>query len=136
MIDRALRFRTVLDEAALRTTGRPSNYLFLGDLNTMGLSLTYSPGDIRADEEIERLRKKAARRGMRLLEKNHPATYWPGSHSSIPRGDLDHVVVSDHLNIQGDRAIVRGWVECGPDGRKDAWRRKYSDHGMIWVGVG
>jgi endonuclease/exonuclease/phosphatase family metal-dependent hydrolase len=126
----------VLDEASLRTTKKPSNYLFLGDLNTMGLSLTCSQGDIGAEDEIERLAKKAQRRGMRLLEKNHPATYWPGSKSSLPRGDLDHVVLSDHLKIQGDRAIVRGWVECGSDGRKDGWRRKYSDHGMIWVGVG
>lgn len=77
----------------------------------MGLNLTYSEGDVPGAAEIERLRLRAERAGMRLLPKSHPATYWPGSASSLSAGNLDHVVASEHLRITGDYVQVRGWVD-------------------------
>lgn len=102
----------------------------------MGLNLTYSEGDVPGAAEIERLRLRAERAGMRLLPKSHPATYWPGPGSSLSAGNLDHVVASEHLRITGDYVQVRGWVDRKTDRGRDGWVRKNSDHGMLWVGVG
>ena len=130
MTERALRFYSHLQQK----TGGPVNYLFLGDLNTMGMNLTYSDGDMNAACELERLQARAEKRGMRLLEKSHPATYWPGSKSSLAPADLDHVVAAEHVRVK--RVKVLGWPEAKTDRARDAWVRRYSDHGGIWLEVG
>jgi hypothetical protein len=55
--------------------------MFLGDLNTMGMNLTYSKKDISAVEEIDRLKKRLGSKsvGMKILLKTATETYWPGS---------------------------------------------------------
>jgi endonuclease/exonuclease/phosphatase family metal-dependent hydrolase len=138
MTERAFEFRRVLDKAA-GGAGK-ANYIFLGDLNTMGMNLTHSGKDVTADEEIDRLRIRAKRAGvrMKLLEKTRPATFWPGSQSSLPPGDLDHVVAADHLQFRlfgGKPVAVRGWPELATDADKDDWAKRFSDHAMLYFEV-
>jgi hypothetical protein len=136
MTERALKFRVTLDKAA-GGTGK-SNFLFLGDLNTMGMALTYSKKDVSAEEEIERLEKRVVKKQMTVLEKNRPHTWWPGSKSSLSRGNLDHVVAAKHLAFRsfgGKPVDVRGWPEEPTDAARDAWAKKYSDHAMLYVEV-
>lgn len=134
--DRALKFRKTLDKAA----GGPgkANYLFLGDLNTMGMDLTYSKKDVSGPEEIERLEKRAAKRDMVVLDKSSPDTYWPGSQSSYTPSNLDHVVAADHLPFRqfaGTSVDVRGWPEKATDSSRDTWVKKYSDHALLYFEV-
>jgi len=136
MTERALKFRKSLDKAA----GGPGKapYIFLGDLNTMGMNLTYSDKDVGASEEIERLRKRAEKRGMKVLGKAHELTYWPGSSSSYNPGNLDHVVAADHVQFKsfgGNPVDIRGWPEKSTDAQKNAWAKKYSDHAILFFEV-
>ena len=136
-MERALKFRNVLDKAPA-AKGK-ANYIVLGDFNTMGMNLTHSSKDIGADEEIARLTERAVKRNMKLLSKTASHTYWPGSTSSIPAGDLDHVLAAEHLTFKdqgnGHPVLVKGWVEETTDAKRDAWRKKYSDHAMLFLEV-
>jgi len=136
MTERALKFRKTLDKAA-EGTGK-ANFIFLGDLNTMGMNLTYSNKDVSADEEIERLKKRVGVKSMAVLEKAHELTYWPGSSSSYNPGNLDHVVAADHVQFKsfgGKPVDVRGWPQETTDAKKDAWAKKFSDHAMLYFEV-
>ncbi len=136
MTQRSIDFRKRLDKAA--GGAGLSNYIFMGDLNTMGMNLTYSDRDVTAAEELHRLRKRAARRKMSLLEKSATETYWPGSGSRYPLGDLDHVVAADHLAFKafgGTPVDVRGWVDEGTNAQRDAWAAKYSDHSLLYLEI-
>ena len=101
MLQRALNFRKVLNKAG----DGNANYIFLGDLNTTGMNLTYSNTDLSGEEELARLKKRAGTASikMKVLDKpipsglNDQATFWPGSHSSIQPSNLDHVAAADHL---------------------------------------
>ena len=136
MTDRALKFRKKLDKIA----GGPgkAHHIFMGDLNTMGMNLTYSPKDVFAQEEIDRLKTRASKKSMTVLDKAHELTYWPGSTSSYNPGNLDHVVAADHVQFKsfgGKPVDVRGWPEKNTDAQKDAWAKKYSDHAMLYFEV-
>jgi len=136
MGDKAISFRKHLDRAA-GESGR-ANYIFLGDLNTMGLNLTYSDNDLTGPEEVKRLGKKVSRAQMTLLDKDEPATYWPGSRSSYPVGNLDHVVAANHLQFKdfgGSPIKVIGWPQEATPEAMDAWSKKYSDHAMLYFEV-
>lgn len=138
MTQRAMEFRKVLDKASGGSGS--ANYIFVGDLNTMGMNLTYSNKDVSGAEEIERLKKRTAVSSisMRVLDKNHPDTYWPGSNASHDPGDLDHVVAAKHLrfrNFGGVPIDVRGWPQESTDEKKDAWAEKYSDHALLYFEV-
>lgn len=141
MTERAIKFRKVLDKADAKAGGSGrANFLFLGDLNTMGMNLTYSKKDISGQEEIARLRKRLGHKSvsMRILSKSHGATYWPGSTSSYSASDLDHVVAADHLQFRtfgGVDVDVRGWVDEPSDAKKDAWAKKFSDHALLYFEV-
>lgn len=131
--ERAIKFRKTLDKAA---KGK-ANYIFLGDLNTMGMNLTYSPKDVSGAEEIERLRKRAAKRDMVILDKRGPS-WWPGSKSSYSPSNLDHVVAADHLNFKlfgGKPVDLRGWPEETADAKKDKWVERFSDHALLYFEV-
>ena len=133
--ERALKFRKHLDEAA--GTGKQANYLFLGDLNTMGMDLTFSGKDISGEEEIARLRQRCNRRDMTIVDKSGP-TWWPGSDSKLKPSNLDHVVAAEHLGFKsfgGFPVDVRGWPELNTDAQKDAWRKKFSDHAMLYFEI-
>lgn len=113
--DRAARkFRKTLDKAACK----PANYLFLGDLNSMGLDYEYGKvgrkvqhARVSAEQEIGRLSYLAGKHSMRLATKNAGATWGNPSRPSM-RSNLDHVVAADHLRFRqfdGADVDVRGW---------------------------
>lgn len=131
--ERALKFRTVLNSAS---DGGQANYIFMGDLNTMGMRVTFSDKDFSPAEEFARLKARCPSRKLTVLDKSEPATYWPGSNSSLLPTDLDHVVASDHLkfrNFGGVPVAVRGWPQEPTDAKKDKWAAKFSDHAMLFM---
>lgn len=133
--ERALKFRNVLNAAA--ASGQ-AQYIFMGDLNTMGMNLSFSNKDFTPDEEIDRLKARCPSRKLVVLDKSEPHTFWPGSTSSIPPTNLDHVVASDHLqfkNFGGVPVSVRGWPQEPTPAKKDQWAAKFSDHAMLFFEV-
>ena len=141
MIERVIKFRKLLNKRDKESGGAGhANFIFLGDLNTMGMNLTYSSKDISGGEEIDRLEKRLAHKSvaMSILDKSHTATFWPGSKSSFAPGGLDHVVAADHLNFKkfgGFSVDVRGWVDEPTDAKKDSWTKSFSDHALLFFEV-
>jgi hypothetical protein len=141
MTERAIKFKKGLDKAHKKSGhGGKSNFIFLGDLNTMGMNLTYSKKDVSAEEEIGRLGKRLGSKyvGMKILSKSIEETYWPGSKSKYSIGNLDHVIAADHLEFKqfnGASVSVRGWVEENSPSKKDQWAKKFSDHSLLYFEV-
>jgi len=132
---RALKFKKVLDDAA-GGAGK-ANFLFLGDLNTMGMKYPFQK-DISAEVELKKLDQGAKRRKMRRLTKNHPFSWSNGSGSSFPPSNLDHVVASEHLAFRqfgGADIDVRGWPRLGTAAAQDKWIADYSDHALLYLEV-
>ena len=132
MTMRAFDFRKVLKKAA---NGQVANYIFLGDLNTMGLDYFGSDKDVSGDREIQELRKAAGRRQMQLLEKTYENTYWSARYGE---SDLDQVVTAEHLaftDFGGKPVRVSGWPDESGEQEKAAWVEKYSDHAMLYFEV-
>lgn len=134
MAARAFKFREVLDKAA----GGPgkANYLFLGDLNTMGLDYPFD-GDIPPDVEIRKLERDAAKVKMRRLKKSSEPSWFNGSKSKYPPASLDHVVAAEHLAFKKFGAAevsLRGWPELTGAAR-DKWIKDYSDHSLLYFEV-
>ena len=141
MTERAIKFKKKLDKAHKKSglSGK-SNFIFLGDLNTMGMNLTYSKKDVSAEEEIGRLGKRLGSKyvDMKILSKSIEETYWPGSKSKYSIGNLDHVVAADHLRFRkfnGASVSVRGWVEEDKPTKRDQWAKKFSDHSLLYFEV-
>ena len=137
MLRRALKFRRVLNAKAIAGGSKTSNYIFVGDLNTMGLDYPYSKHDIPAEEEIHELKRRAKHHSkkMRVLEKNADATWCGGSGSKYPPSNLDHVVAADHLSFRqfgGAEVDVRGWPQEATKAARDKWTKKYSDHALLY----
>lgn len=138
MIDRAIRFRETLDAAA----GGRANYMFLGDLNLMGMDFEHGrePGgriqrvQVTAQLEVSGLGFAAADARMRVLPKTRTATWRSTSMSS----DLDWVVAADHLRFRkfagGSEVDVRGWPAL-PEAQQVQWTRDFSDHGLLYFEV-
>ena len=137
MLVRACEFRATLDKAT--PDGGPANYLFLGDLNTMGMQYRYVPArNIPAGDELIKLAKQAGRSGMRVLSKSAPNTWSNGSKSKIPPSNLDHVVAATHLKFRsqaGADVAVRGWPELATPAEQDKWIGEHSDHGFLYLEV-
>jgi len=115
-------------------TAQGANFLCLGDLNTMGMNLTYSDNDVSGAEELARYEKRLAKRNLRLLKKTHGATWWGGTATYAP-SNLDHVFASTHLKFKqfsGADVAVLGWPEKSTDAQKKTWISKYSDHALIY----
>ena len=102
-------------------TGK-AKMIVAGDLNTMGLD--YYSKDIDASYEIEKLGHRAGLREMRIIDKDHHATWTglkPGNKKKLRFGDLDHVIASDQIefNMVGDdgksHVKVSGWKELLSD---------------------
>lgn len=136
MLKRATGFRRKIEKAA----GLPkwsSDYMFVGDLNTMGLDYPYKK-DIEADVELKRLDGRAKYAKMTRLAKDAKATWFNGSGSKYPPSDLDHVVASKHMKFKlfnGSPVSVRGWVDQNTDAQKDNWINRYSDHSLLYLEV-
>jgi Endonuclease/Exonuclease/phosphatase family len=135
MLVRAFDFRRALDKAA----GGKANYLFMGDLNTMGMEYAFvHDRDIDPAKELLKIERQATARKMRVLAKDQPNTWSEGSGSSIPDSNLDHVIAADHLQfkpINGAEVTVKGWPEQQTQQQKDAWIKKYSDHALLYFEV-
>lgn len=141
MLYRAVRFRHVLDKAV---GGRhKANYIFLGDLNTMGLTYPYDK-DIDAETELRKWNTRASRYyGMHRLRKIHEKTWSGGSTSSFAPANLDHVYAAKHLAFRPFKNAdnedvevdVRGWVNEPSIAAQDAWIAKFSDHSLLYFEV-
>ena len=141
MLYRAVKFRNVLDKAA--GGQHKANYLFLGDLNTMGMAYPYDK-DIDAKTELRKWDTRASQYyEMHRLEKSHEQTWSGGSTSSFAPANLDHVYAAKHLvfkqfkNANNDNVDidVRGWVNEPNVPDQDAWIAKYSDHSLLYFEV-
>ena len=135
MLVRAFDFRRALDKVA----GGTANYMFMGDLNTMGMEYAFvHDRDIKADEELLKIERQAKARKMRVLTKDHPNTWSEGSGSSIPDSNLDQVVAAEHLQFKSINCAdvtLKGWPEKQTQQAKDDWIKKYSDHALLYFEV-
>ena len=139
MAIRAIKFRKTLDEAV----GGKAHYIFLGDLNTMGLDYPYQK-DIDSPTELKKWDSRASQfYDMRRLTKTHDASWSNGSTSSIPDSNLDHVYAAKHLQFKmfnrpagGTAEVdVRGWVNAASAAAKDKWIKDFSDHSLMYLEV-
>ena len=137
MIARAISFRKVLDAAA----GGRANYMFLGDLNLMGMDFEHGKEagriqrvQVTAPIELSGLGYAAADADMRVLPKTRTATW----RSTTMTSDLDWVVAADHLQFRkfagGNEVDVRGWPAL-PEAQQVQWTRDFSDHGLLYFEV-
>ncbi|MBC8147698.1 MAG: endonuclease/exonuclease/phosphatase family protein [Bacteroidetes bacterium] len=143
MLARALKFRKVLNKVSPSSEG--ANYIFLGDLNTMGMDYPYDK-KVPASLEIKRIKRRAAYYKMKQLVKDYPFTFSNGSQSSYPQSDLDHVFASKHLEfktfplnyeinlINADVQVI-GWPQAETLDEQDKWINEYSDHAMLYFEV-
>jgi endonuclease/exonuclease/phosphatase family metal-dependent hydrolase len=134
MLVRSCKFRRSLDVAA--GGSNMANYIFMGDLNIMGMKYTHvREEDIEPANELLRLKRLARYRHMSILDKDASATWWNGSDSYIP-SNLDHVVAADHLEFKtfdsGAKVEVRGWPKKETIAEKRDWIDRYSDHGLMY----
>jgi exonuclease III len=140
MIERAIDFKQVLDAKE----GRPgaARYLFLGDLNIMGMKYDFDRS-IPAETELKRWDALIKKRGMLRLPKTQEASWSNGSRSSLPPSNLDHVVASAGLKFKsfkkpggGTASIdVRGWTTESSVAASDAWIARYSDHALLYLEI-
>jgi hypothetical protein len=104
----------------------------------MGMAYTYlRDRDIEEAQEIEKLSTFADRRGMRMLTKDEPATWWNGG-TSLPPSDLDQVVAASHMTFKsfsGADVEVRGWPKEPTPATKLVWIKAHSDHGCLYLEV-
>jgi exonuclease III len=141
MIERAVDFKVgVLD----KLTENKTNFIFLGDLNTMGLDYVFGRvgtqrklrhARVEARQEIARLRFLAEESGMRLLEKTHDVTWRDGGRR---RSNLDHVVASAPLSFKkfgGAEVDVRGWPQLADEAAQKSWISRFSDHALLYFEV-
>lgn len=134
MFARAVDFRATLDKAA---PGGQANYIFLGDLNTMGMKYPFQKS-IESKLELQKLDADAGKKKLRRLVKTKPATWWNGPGTSNPPSDLDQVVAADHIKFKKFGAAevdVRGWASLATDAEKKAWIKDHSDHSLIFFQI-
>ena len=123
---------------AVRATARGEvpAFMVMGDLNLMGMNLTYAKGDITAPQEIARTAGFMGEQGLRILGKSHPATWSGGPGSSYPDSDLDHVLAFREMAFLpqpgGAEVRVAGWAELAGQARTD-WLASHSDHAPLVV---
>jgi hypothetical protein len=136
--DKARSLRKALDEGA---AAERANFIIAGDLNNVGMDLSFSGRDISVGDEIERIRAMYESRfdDLVLLGKTADATFWNGPGSSDPPADIDHVLAASRVNLvplAGGKAVaVKGWPEEPTDAAKGAWIKKFSDHALLRFSV-
>lgn len=141
MIDRAFEFKSeVVDKLA----PQEPNFIFLGDLNSMGLDYVYGqpggPGTAllrdraAAEHEIDRFAFEAGKHGMRVLTKTHDFTWRDQNDTS----NLDHVVAATHLRFalfNGHEVAVRGWPDLPTTQQQRDRTTEFSDHALLFFEV-
>ena len=136
MFDRAFKFRKTLDKVSEAAGKGPANFIFLGDLNTMGMEYPFHR-EILVDFELQKLDKGAKKVKMRRLKKNKPFTWWNGPGKYQP-SNLDHAIAADHMKFKqfsDDEIDVRGWVQKETEAEQVQWINKYSDHSLLFFQV-
>jgi len=136
MFQRAIKFKKVLDKAA-GGKGK-ANFMFVGDLNVMGMKYFPTAKSIGPDVELNKLRRDVKKVKMRVLGKSAPHTWWNGPGSSFPKSDLDQVVASEQLTFKKFASAdvdVRGWPKEPTDAKQGEWISKFSDHGLLYLEI-
>ena len=135
MMLRAFRYRGRLDKLAWEQGDAKVNYIFLGDLETMGMDHPYNKS-IDAETELRKWDEDECQKyNMRRLSKTHKLTY--KSCDGSREGNYDHVFAAEHLKFTkfGDSEVdVRGWI-TEPEEKQKEWREKYSPHSLLYFEV-
>jgi len=140
MLDKAVKFRGTLDKAA---GGKDkANYIFLGDLNMMGMQYPFQK-EIDSETELRKWDTQASRHSMIRLKKVYEKTWFGGSTSSLAPANIDHVYAAKHLVFkqfknpqnQSVDVDVRGWVNQPSPKAQDSWIDSYSDHSLLYFEV-
>ncbi len=147
--DAAIEHAYNLKKALDRATEDNANFIFLGDLNTMGVNdpVPYSKKlDLSPEEEVARIADWARRRNMLLLSKDptivdgiSKEVTWYNGGSTYKPGNLDHVVASEHLQIHSQdsgsfHVSVLGWTKLA-ESEWSNWFDQYSDHALLYFEV-
>ncbi|MEP7339607.1 MAG: endonuclease/exonuclease/phosphatase family protein [Acidobacteriota bacterium] len=136
MFERAFKFKKTLDKISEKAGKGPANYIFMGDLNTMGMQYPFNR-EIVVDFELQKLDSSAKRVKMHRLKKNKLNTWWNGP-GKFPPSNLDHVIASNQIKFKlfgTDEIDVRGWPQKETEAQQVEWIKKYSDHGLIFFQV-
>lgn len=138
MTERAFEFKDYLDKVA---AGK-SNFMFMGDLNVMGLDYVYGKvgssllrDRVDAEHELAALGYRADKVDMRVLSKSFDLTY-RGEEGKL-LSNLDHVVASKQIQFEqigGKDVDVRGWPEL-PVAEQEQWVKDFSDHALLYFEV-
>ncbi len=137
MFSRAYSFKKYLDDISQNAGKGNSNFIFLGDLNIMGMDYPYNK-TITFKQELKKLSDEAVKRKMRVLTKNSSFTWWNGPSSKMKPMSLDQVVASDQLQFtlfNKKEIDVRGWVNEKTDLAKSNWIKNYSDHSLLYFEI-
>jgi hypothetical protein len=144
MFEHAFNLKRKLDHIS---DDKPTNYMILGDLNTMGLKYPKQiKSDIIAhmDHEIEYIDYESMKKGRYKLKPKMRRLRKPiGTHFSTRYGisDLDHIIVSDHLKFKKQNNIgeaedfevlLDGWRRFPDDySKRKEFADKISDHCLL-----
>ena len=147
--DAALIHAFNLKKALDKAHGGPANYVFLGDLNTMGVDdpVPYSKvSDFSTEQEVSRIADWSKKRKMMLLKKDttdidgqpKEVTWYNGSSDYEPT-NLDHVVVSEHMDVRNQQSVLNsvsllGWPKLNQS-QWNSWFSQYSDHAMLYFEI-
>ena len=134
MIGHVINLKKALD-SNIDDPDLDANFICMGDLNTMGMNLTYSDKDMDGSDELERYVKRLKRQNIKLLKKDFPNTWWNGIGSTDPPSDLDHVFASDtpkFTKLCQTTIAVKGWPEKNTPAKQTEWIKKHSDHAMLY----
>lgn len=132
--EKARSLRKALDRTA--PGDERANFIVAGDLNSVGLDLSFSPKDIELVDEVARLKEMYSSRWdlMPVREKTHPTTFWNGPGSSDDPSDLDHIAAAQRVHfapVGGAEVEVKGWPEEATDEAKAQWISDFSDHALL-----
>jgi hypothetical protein len=135
MMQRAFKYRQKLDKLAWAQGDAKVNYIFLGDLEIMGMHHPYNKS-IDSETELRKWDDEECKMyNMRRLKKSHELTY--RSCDGTKEGNYDHVYAAEHLKFTmfGDAEVdVRGWI-TEPKEKQKEWREKYSPHSLLYFEV-
>ncbi|MEM8979120.1 MAG: endonuclease/exonuclease/phosphatase family protein [Pseudomonadota bacterium] len=132
MFEKVRSLKKAIDNAVDLAGG--ARFVLLGDLNTMGMNLTFSRKDLTSAEEIVRVDKVLGRRDLIQQEMTHETTFNDGSDSTLPLTRLDMVYASPNVSFAdmgGAPIRVAGWAEIDDVEEQDAWIDAFSDHAPL-----
>jgi hypothetical protein len=132
--ERARSLRKALDKAA--PAGERANFIVAGDLNSVGLDLTFSDADVELVDEVKRLRTMYGSRfdHMPVRDKTREHTFWNGPGTSDPPSDIDHVAAAERIQfapVNGAEVEVKGWPEEPSPEAMGNWIGDFSDHALL-----